>query len=383
MSWSKTMNIIRNNDVITGNEDLEHLFTFDRFPVFMGCTNAPRSQDVAEDMSFWISKSSGMIQLNPLLPLEVLYPAAHGAGLVGKSWANHHNALAVFISKFNPESVLEIGGAHGILAKNYQSIRKIPWTILEPNPTPVEGCEAKIVKGFFDENFHLDESPGAIVHSHLFEHIYEPAQFIKNFSGFLPTGKLLIFSVPNMRVMLERKYTNCLNFEHTVYLSEDYIEYLLENNGFEIKEKKYYLDDHSIFYAAERCDNYSGKNLSGNLYSINKKLYQDYVELHRSLVSEINSKIENHTNGNIYLFGAHVQSQYLIGFGLATSRVKAILDNDINKHGKRLYGTDKLVVSPRELQGIDSPLVIVRAGTFTGEIVDQIADINPNTNLVV
>lgn len=377
------MNISRNSDVITGNEDLEHLFTFDKFPVFMGCTNAPRSQDVTEDMSFWISKGSGMIQLNPLQPLDVLYSAAHGAGLIGKSWANHHKALSEFISKFNPESVLEIGGAHGILAKNYQSIRKIPWTILEPNPTPVEGCEAKIVKGFFDENFRLDELPGAIVHSHLFEHIYDPTQFIKNFSGFLTTGKLLIFSVPNMRVMLERKYTNFLNFEHTVYLSQDYIEYLLEKNGFEIKEKKYYLDDHSIFYAAERSNICVGGNLSDDLYSINKKLYQDYVEFHRSLISKINNKIEKHINSNIYLFGAHVQSQYLIGFGLATERVKAILDNDDNKHGKRLYGTDKLVMSPRELQGIDLPLVIVRAGTFTREIVDQITGINPDAILEV
>ena len=153
-------------------------------------------------------------------------------------------------------------------------------------------------------------------------------------------------------------------------MSEDYIEYLLENNGFELREKKYYLDDHSIFYAAERCDNCSGVNLSENLYSINKKIYRDYVEFHCSLISDINSKIENHINSNIYLFGAHVQSQYLIGFGLATSRVKAILDNDESKHGKRLYGTDKLVLSPRELQGIDSPFVIVRAGTFTGVIVD-------------
>ena len=54
-----------------------------------------------------------------------------------------------FISKFRPKSVLEIGGAHGILANNYQKIDDIDWTILEPNPTPVEGCKAKIINSFF------------------------------------------------------------------------------------------------------------------------------------------------------------------------------------------------------------------------------------------
>lgn len=51
----------------------------------MGTSVASRAQDLVSDMSFWISRSSGMIQLNPLLPLDVLYPEAHGAGLVGGS----------------------------------------------------------------------------------------------------------------------------------------------------------------------------------------------------------------------------------------------------------------------------------------------------------
>lgn len=376
------MNIARDRDVITGNEDLEHLYTFHSFPVFMGTSVASRAQDLVSDMSFWISRSSGMIQLNPLLPLDVLYPEAHGAGLVGGSWSLHHQKFAEFISKFNPNSVLEVGGAHGILAKNYQAIKRIPWTILEPNPTPVEGCEATFIKGFFDENFRVSETPDAVVHSHVFEHIYDPAQFVKNLAGFLQPGKLVIFSVPNMRVMMERKFTNCLNFEHTVYLSDDYIEFLLRSNGFSVIEKNYYLDDHSIFYAAQKIDERSIGHLPDGLYEKNKKLYLDYVGFHLSLISSMNEKIANHKNKNIFLFGAHVQSQYLIGFGLKVDPVVAVLDNDKNKHGKRLYGTDKLVMDPTELSALESPLVIIRAGTFANEISIQLKSINPSAILV-
>jgi hypothetical protein len=376
------MNINRNHDVITGNEDLEHIHTFRSFPVFMGTSTSPYTQDVLCDMSFWISKSSGMIQLNPLLPLDVLYPEAHGAGMVGSSWAIHHQRFAEFISKFDPESVLEIGGAHGLLAKNYQAIKKISWTVLEPNPTPVEGCEANFIKGFFDENFRVSQKPDAVVHSHVFEHIYDPTQFIENLAGFLESGKLLIFSVPNMRVMLERKFTNCLNFEHTIYLSDDYIEFLLQRNGFLIKEKLYYLDDHSIFYAAQKIEEKSITSISDIFYETNKTLYLDYIDFHSSLVASMNKRIASHQNRNIYLFGAHVQSQYLIGFGLVIDPIVAILDNDKNKHGKRLYGTDRFVMDPNVLSELESPLVIIRAGTFTNEISSQLMEINPNIILV-
>lgn len=376
------MMIARDHDVITGNEDLEHLYTFHSFPVFMGTTVKSNTQDLLSDMSIWISRSSGMIQLNPLLPLDVLYSEAHGAGLVGGSWSLHHQKFAEFISKFNPKSVLEVGGAHGILAKNYQTINRIAWTILEPNPTPVEGCEAKFIQAFFDKNFKVSEVPDAVVHSHVFEHIYDPDQFVKNIASFLQLGKLLIFSVPNMRVMMERKFTNCLNFEHSVYLTDEYIEFLLYSNGFTVKEKSYYLEDHSIFYAAQKTGEKIVNNLSKGIYEKNKNLYLEYIDYHLSLVVMLNEKIANHKNKNVYLFGAHVQSQYLMGFGLNIENVVAILDNDVNKHGKRLYGTNKTVMSPNQLSEIDSPLVIIRAGTFSNEIFNQLRTINESAILI-
>lgn len=71
-----------------------------------------------------------------------------------------------------------------------------------------------------------------------------------------------------------------------------------------------------------------------------------------------------------------------MGFGLKVDPVVAILDNDKNKHGKRLYGTDKLVMDPTELSALESPLVIIRAGTFTNEISIQLKSINPSAILV-
>ena len=377
------MNINRNFDVIYKKNDLEFLYSFKNFPVFMGTTSDGPETDLLSDMDFWISRGTGMIQLNPLLPLEVLYPSAHGAGCVGRSWETHHAELAKFISKFSPKSVLEIGGAHGILAKNYQQLDSIDWTILEPNPTLVDGCRAKIIKGFFDENFNYSDPIDAVVHSHVFEHIYDPSLFMQYLANFLLEGKLLIFSVPNMRVMVERKYTNCLNFEHTVYLAENYSDTLLAENGFEVVEKQNFLDDHSIFYAAVKSSSTEKIPLEDELFKRNRGLYLDYVEFHEELVHSINSRIKSCHGRKIFLFGAHVQAQYLIGFGLDIKSIEAILDNDANKHGKRLYGTSKYVQAPGILKHFERPIVIIRAGTFTNEIVSQIKEINPNAEFVL
>jgi hypothetical protein len=213
--------------------------------------------------------------------------------------------------------------------------------------------------------------------------MYAPELFVKHLSDFLKPGKKLIFSVPNMRVMLERKYTNCLNFEHTIYLSEDYIEYLLAKYGFRVLERQYFLDDHSVFYSAIRDIETESTELPVNLYRINKKLYFEYLQFHEKLVAEINKQLIKIENSRTFLFGAHVQAQYLIGFGLNLDKIEAILDNDINKQGKRLFGTNKLVAEPSILGGLESPTVILRAGTFTNEVVAQIKSINSTTLFIL
>ena len=374
------MNVIeRTQCAVTGSTDLEPLYSFKNFPVFMGCLNQPKSRDLKQDMSWCISKSSGLIQLKNLLPLEVLYPESHGAGAVGALWDMHHKAFAKFVNNIRPASVFEIGGAHGILEKQYQSFGTIPWVILEPNPSPVDGSKAKFIKGFFDEKFDYREHFDTVVHSHVFEHIYNPDDFMRHLSFFLAEGKRLVFSLPNMQIMLERKYTNCINFEHTILLTEPYIEYLLNKYGFRLEKKEYFMDDHSIFYACIKDSKVQASTLPQDLYEKNRNLYIQYISYHQKLISEINIKI-NRATGPIYLFGAHVFAQYLIEMGLNTKSIVSLLDNDINKHGKRLYGTDLRVLSPKILADLEAPVVILKAGVYNDEIKSDILNnINSST----
>ena len=283
--------ISRDKDVVFQNNDLEPLHTFKQFPVFMGCTNQPASEDVLADMNWDISKESGMIQLNPLLPLDVVYSAEHGSGTTGKAWDEHHTEFANFINTFKPKSVLEIGGLHGILAKKYLKLdNEVKWTMIEPNPTVDPSLPINVVKGFFDDKFTSDEKFEAVIHSHVLEHVYNPDEFISHKSSFMNDGDLLIFTLPNMQVMLENNYTNCINFEHTIYFTEPYIEYFLNKYNFELVKKQYFRKDHSIFYCARKTNNVEAK-LPKDLYELNKSTFEKYINAHNDDVIYLNTLI--------------------------------------------------------------------------------------------
>ena len=102
-------------------------------------------------------------------------------------------------------------------------------------------------------------------------------------------------------------------------------------------------------------------------------------DYHKQLVNDINKQLTKPA----YLFGAHVFGQFMLGFGLDKDKIICILDNDPKKQGKRLYGTDLIVNSPKILKGEDSPIVILRAGTFTAEIEkDILENINPTAIII-
>jgi hypothetical protein len=344
----------------------------------MGCVDQKSSKDLTADMSWYISTNSGMIQLNPVLPLDIVYQTEHNPGTTGAGWLDHHNALAKFISKYDPKNVFEIGGSHGILSECYRKIdSSTSWTIIEPNPIPVEGLTATVIKGFYNENTVVPNNTDMLVHSHVLEHFYNPAKFFEA-ASLMPRGSHMCFSVPALRKHLGQQFTNTLNFEHTYLCTEEFIEWWLECYGFNVVETVYYQEDHSIFYAAVRADRAVKMQDYPNSYRDNLTMFEEYLHYHQKLVADMNRKIAQ-APGPVYLFGAHVFSQFLLSFGLDNTRIESILDNSKAKQGKRLYGTNLKVFSPGILKNVDTPTIILRTGVFDAEIKkDILENINPN-----
>ena len=365
--------IKRPKSVITGNE-LEIIHKFNNFPVFFGCTDLSKENDLVADMIWAIDPECGAIQLTKLIPLEILYQEQHVDG-TGPTWQKYYDDFSKFIEHQKPKNVLEIGGGSGQLAVNVTKINpKIKWTVVEPNPIIKETNQIKVISGFFDSSLKLKDRIDTIVLSQVLEHIYNPKNFILNLANFLPINGKVILAYPQLTSWLSKKYTNALNFEHTI-LIDDFIEYLFIEQGFTINQKSTYKN-HSTFIIAEKKEKKINKSIP-NKYEEYKSLYLNFVSYHENLVEELNLKIKK-TNKPVYLFGAHIFATYLFSFGLDMN-LAGILDNSKLKQNRRFYGTDFIVSSPSIIKGLGEVNLILKAGLYDDEIKkDILENINPN-----
>lgn len=346
--------------------ELESIFTLKKFPVKMiSVYGGSKEDDIYEDMDFGCDKL-GFVQLTKFVDLNVLYSGTHFPGSVGKLWKEHHENFAKFISQKSLNKVLEIGGSSGNLVRNIQEYNS--WTIVDPIPI------TKLPNVNYIEDFFSDKIQGdydTVVHSHLIEHIYDPIDFIGQISKILKTGKKHYIAFPNMFHWIKNGYVNSLFFEHPYYIDEYVLEYMLNINSFKIYRKE--INNHSIMIEAVKVKEPIYKNI--DFYYI-KIIFEKYLN---NLISDISKLKEQTEYKDIYLFGAHIFSQYLLYLGVKEENVINILDNDVNKQEKRLYGTNLIIKSPEVLRDKDSPIVILRAGVYSDEIREQLLTINSGT----
>jgi 2-polyprenyl-3-methyl-5-hydroxy-6-metoxy-1,4-benzoquinol methylase len=373
--------ILRKESVITNKDNLEHLHTFKNFPVFFGCTSNPKEKDLTADMKWEIDPITGIIQLTELIPLDILYMEQH-VDATGQTWSEYNNDFSEYVLKNKTGDVLEIGGGSGKIANIILSKdNNVNFTAVEPNPLFEEKDNLKIIKAFFSKDLKNQiGSNHTVIFSQVYEHVYNPEQFLLEINEFLPVGGKLIFAYPNLEYWFENKFTNTINFEHTMLITDYYVDYFLKKTGFNILEKIEYKN-HSHFYTVEKT-NIKENIILDNRYEHYKKMFNNYITYHENLVNQINKQIEE-TTSEVFLFGGHIFSQYLISFGLDTSRIVNILDNSPLKQEKRLYGTDLIVKTPKILSKYDNPVVILKAGLYNDEIKkDILENINPNVKFI-
>ena len=380
--------------VMTGATDFEPLLTLRDFPVGMYCV--PEDWDGTEycmDMHWSICQSSGVIQLTRLVDHATLYDFQHESGAFGGLWKRHHEEFCDFIDEFQFKNILEIGSGHGHLAKMFteRHVGECEWILVEPNLPEwlAEGehsSEIKPIEAWFRDGFELPaDAPkiDTVVHSHTLEHVYDYDEFLRTVARMEP--KYQIFSVPYQQEWLRRGWQNSIMFEHPQMLTPKSIEYVMSRHGFALEKKRVFADGHSLFYAFS----YRGRDsdavpkLQLSEYAENKLLFRNWVRVNIDFVQSVNVRIDEtlatEKEPSIYLFGAHIFTQYLVSFGLRVSAVSAILDNATGKQGKRLYGLPLPVYSPEVLADEERPIVILRVGAYADEIKCGILEVNPTT----
>lgn len=372
------MNLTRNKSIFAFNGEVEELSSIKKFPVFIGATDDPIETDIFIDLTFDICKSTGMIQLRNLVDPSIVYSKFHSEA-IGEVWEKHHILLAQLISKYSTnKNIFEIGGSDSRLAlKCINNVES--WTIMEPNlKTKIYNPKLKYIEDFFDYSSYAkynQNNYNMIVHSHVLEHSFHPASMMSCITGFLKNGDYHIFSIPNLYAYLKNKFVNTINFEHTIFLTEDYVDSILSGYGFEIIEKKYY-EEHSIMYVTKKTEETKWIG-PVEKYDEYKEMYLEFINYYKNFVKDLNIKLQT-TTKNVYLFGGHVFSQYLIALGLDISKIICILDNSELKRNKRLYGTSLTIKSPSDIVLDENSLIILKVGQYKNEIKSQLLNINKN-----
>lgn len=361
----------RNKCVICKNSIVK-LFTI-KMPIFMG-TKSDQRKDIIEDMNFMKCVECGEIQTEELVDLSELYYENHNIGIVGNMWENHYNEFAKFISnKIINKTILEISDPSAKIAKKSKKFKK--WYIVEPNPEYNENENVTFIREFFDEKFNSIENVDVIIQSHLLEHIHNPNEFLGKCSSLLKDSGSMFISIPNMSFLLENKYSpsNILHFEHTFYLDTEVLKKLLNNNGLEIVDEIKF-ENHSLFYEIKK----SKKRDIHLEISISDKFTQNLM-YNKDKILKINKSvtdlIENENDYSVYIFGAHVTTQFYLYNGINLP-IKNILDNSPNKINCKLYGTDLFVKSPDIIKNEKSIVICSHSGVYYEEIIDQLKMIN-------
>ena len=373
----------RQSDPLTGSDGFEmrELLSLSNFPTFMGVAeeNDLEEDDVLANMNWYVYPQTGIIQLHPLVPLKYLYRHQHNA-VVGKTWGKHHDDFAALIARQRSGAhVLEIGGGHGYLAAKLLFSGAVEkWTMVDPNPISAFSIpNLGIIRSYIEDVKELPEDVDMIVHSHTLEHMYNPGKFFDIIWSLLKPGQLHIFSVPNLYELLKHDHPS-LNFEHTIMLREEHIDWLLEQRGFDVVEKHHFAEIHSLFYVCKKKSAKPPPAQPPSFYEANLRVFTRWyrhIKADAVLFAASLSPDKSHN----FVYAAHVGTQYLFSAGLPRERFAGVLDNNHDKVGRRLYGTNLTVFYPNALAKIKEPRVVLRTGVYDDEIEAQLRSINPAT----
>ena len=319
--------MIRNSCILCKNTKFEKICRLDKYPSsFSPGIEEDYNNDIVTDLIFKGCTLCGCVQLETLIDPNILYQGYHNETSNTPTWKEHHELFSVFfLTRFEGKRVLELGGYTGVLAKKI--LNKIPsnYTILDivkknPNHTGIkyisENCET------FD---YRDEK--TVIMSHIFEHIYNPIEFIKRLSD----GGVqdIYISLPNMNALLERRNICILQVEHTFYIDEHDIKSMFSKEGFVCSSQEYFKN-HSIFFHFHKnsqCVPYT--------YMNKERLYKqkEICEQVDSILSSIELKQScfiapaGHYGQKIYYY-LQRNSNYIIGL-FSPSELSKYLDQKI------------------------------------------------------
>lgn len=361
----------RNICVICNAYTFTHVITLSNTIKIVSSTEI--NNDEIKNLQFMGCVDCGCVQLKNLFQQSEIYSQPLQI-FNGPIIQKHHSLFCDFIvDNITYDSVLfEIGGSYGNLAK--QIIKKyeennlnITYKILEfasENYPPMDNIE--YISGNCEHYDYKDIH--TIIMSHVFEHLYNPREFLNKICH--TDIQQIFISIPDMDNLSKNGDTNNLNILHTFYINTQYIVYLFNEYGFNIKKITNY-DNNSNFYYFKResCNTITNyKNLE--LPMQQKIFYENAIENIKNININVPFYIcPSGFYGQFIYFNLNDETKNnLIGF----------LDGDIFKINKRLCGTPVNIFEKKEITKYNNITILIASSKHTNEIQDELLLYNKN-----
>lgn len=339
------------------------LFEFEKFPLSVCVQQGTLSYKEKLIKATIEEDEQGLITFLPFVDPEEIYLSQHNSS-IGETWKGHNDQFAQYVLYYEKEKITDIGGGSGNIYKSYIKYNdNIKWKIIDLNPT-LEDSNVELIKGFYHPEY-IQEGE-TVITSHFLEHLTDLKGFLISLRERNP--KQHIFTLPNFKQYAKNNYSATLMFEHPYFLTEDYLDYILSLTGWKIVNKQYYKN-HSIFFST-----------IPSLPSETKVKFDYKEDINNFLQYMLNRVHEIKDIPRFYVFGAHYTYYYLINMGVSINQIIAVIDNDSNKQGKRMYGTNTKVISSQDIE--KDAKVFVEMGPYNEEIIKGLNDIKNKINYI-
>ena len=356
-------------------------------PAVLGVSPNPSVEDDQfVDFNVYVCPHCGLIQTDAEFDPS-WYGEVHSHA-VGGVWAEHRLELIKFVNAALagqgslPSRVLEIGPSVNPVAKGVSLVNsEVYYLDLMSEPPFALGSNEAYVRGAFPSS-DVEGPFDLVVASHVLEHAEVVFEFFGQVRDHLSADGIAVFATPNFRVWIGERYWNAITSEHLNY---PYVEQLADlSNRLDLDVAFDYFREHSVFMRLRR-----GGGHTAEPSPVPDAVRAECKEALDGWVSEVLSSVRRYEeaidsdHGPVLMAGASHLSQYL--YLLSTTlqpHVEVVLDNAVEKHGERLYGTS-LIAHPFELVAdFDGPTVIVPQSPYVREMSEQVLRLNPSARVL-
>lgn len=145
--------------------------------------------------------------------------------------------------KASQHEVIDVGGGYGIFAEEFEKLAKKKVLVIEPGPLLADVCRGKglaVVEAFLEsvKPEQLPDGRKAFVSFELFEHLHEPASFVKYLTTLMGTGDFFLFTtLSGMGVDIQALWEDSKSVSpphHLNFFNPRSVRLLLERLGLEV-----------------------------------------------------------------------------------------------------------------------------------------------------